>query len=131
MKLKEEQTLKGHNGRVWGCSWSPSGNLLATCGEDANVRYDHCLDFETLLLLLLPYFCFFQKSRCCSDDDSNSNLPAKKCAGAITQPSYQLNTFHHAMNVYYDSLSLSISFSPQLKTCHQAEKTHRNKSTYI
>jgi len=38
MKLKEEQTLKGHNGRVWGCSWSPSGNLLATCGEDANVR---------------------------------------------------------------------------------------------
>ena len=66
---------------------------------------------------------------CCSDDDSNSNLPAKKCGGAITQPSYQLNTFHHAMNVYYDSLSLSISFSPQLKTCHQAEKTHKNKST--
>ena len=65
----------------------------------------------------------------CSDDDSNSNLPAKKRGGAITQPSYQLNTFHHAMNVYYDSLSLSISFSPQLKTCHQAEKTHKNKST--
>ena len=59
MKLKEEQTLKGHNGRVWGCSWSPSGNLLATCGEDANVRYDHCLDYESLLLLLRPYSAFF------------------------------------------------------------------------
>ena len=62
----------------------------------------------------------------CSDNDSN--LAAKKRGCAITQPSYQLNTFHHAMNVY-DSLSLSFSFSPQLKTCNQAEKTHKNKST--
>ena len=62
MKLKEEQTLKGHNGRVWGCSWSPTGNLLATCGEDANVRYDHCHDYETLLLLLLPYFFFSKRA---------------------------------------------------------------------
>ena len=30
----------------------------------------------------------------CSDNDSN--LTAKKCGCAITQPSYQLNTFHHA-----------------------------------
>ena len=65
------------------------------------------------------------KSCDCSDDDSNSNLPAKKCGCAITQPSYQLNTFHHAMNVYYDSLSLSFSVS-YLSTYYVLDK----KNTY-
>ena len=31
---------------------------------------------------------------------------------------------HFTMLVYYDSLSLSISFSSQLKTCHQARQTY-------
>jgi WD40 repeat protein len=38
MKLRHLQTLEGHRGRVWNCSWNPSGALLASCGEDTNVR---------------------------------------------------------------------------------------------
>ena len=38
MLIKEEQTVTGHYGRVWHCAWSPSGTLLATCGEDATIR---------------------------------------------------------------------------------------------
>lgn len=38
MKLKEVQTLTGHSGRVWHCSWNPNGTLLATCGEDTHIR---------------------------------------------------------------------------------------------
>ena len=32
------QTLSGHSGRVWHASWSPKGSILATCGEDTNIR---------------------------------------------------------------------------------------------
>ncbi len=42
--LKSVATLEGHEDRVWCVSWSPSGNLLASCGGDHCVkiwRQDH------------------------------------------------------------------------------------------
>lgn len=38
MHLKELHTLEGHDGRVWHCAWNPRGTILATCGEDTNIR---------------------------------------------------------------------------------------------
>ncbi|TRY71162.1 hypothetical protein TCAL_05936 [Tigriopus californicus] len=38
MVLKELQSLTGHTGRVWNCSWNPKGSLLATSGEDTHIR---------------------------------------------------------------------------------------------
>lgn len=38
MVLTPVTTLSGHEGRTWCVSWSPTANLLATCGEDANIR---------------------------------------------------------------------------------------------
>ena len=38
MHLKEIHTLEGHDGRVWHCAWNPRGTILATCGEDTNIR---------------------------------------------------------------------------------------------
>lgn len=37
-KLQLEQCLSGHKGRVWNVAWHPSGNMLATCGEDKTIR---------------------------------------------------------------------------------------------
>jgi len=45
--LKEEAVLQGHNERVWGIAWSPTGNLLASCSGDKTIRIwapEHCID---------------------------------------------------------------------------------------
>ena len=36
--MKPLTVLSGHVGRVWHVSWHPSGELLASCGEDKTVR---------------------------------------------------------------------------------------------
>ncbi len=38
VEITPVQTLEGHTGRVWNCSWNPLGTILATCGEDRNIR---------------------------------------------------------------------------------------------
>lgn len=37
-KLELQQVLIGHKGRVWGATWHPRNNTLATCGEDKTIR---------------------------------------------------------------------------------------------
>lgn len=37
-KLELQQVLTGHRGRVWGGSWFPKNNTVATCGEDKTIR---------------------------------------------------------------------------------------------
>lgn len=37
-KLILNQTLEGHQGRVWSVKWHPKGNILASCGEDKSIR---------------------------------------------------------------------------------------------
>jgi WD40 repeat protein len=37
-------TLGGHTDRVWCCTWSPNGALLATAGGDKTIRIYGCSD---------------------------------------------------------------------------------------
>jgi len=37
-KLVQKASLEGHEDRVWQVCWSPSGNLLASCGGDKTIR---------------------------------------------------------------------------------------------
>lgn len=36
--LRKKQKLFGHEGMCWCVSWSPSGNALASCGQDKTIR---------------------------------------------------------------------------------------------
>ncbi|UYV62389.1 CIAO1 [Cordylochernes scorpioides] len=38
MKLKEVESLLGHDDRIWCVKWDPSGTLLASCGSDKTIR---------------------------------------------------------------------------------------------
>ena len=38
MRVSALCDLRGHKGRVWSCAWNPQADLLATAGEDKDIR---------------------------------------------------------------------------------------------
>ena len=56
LTLQLEQTLSGHEDRVWCVAWSPKGNILASCGADKTVRIWTREDGKMVKLLIIFSF---------------------------------------------------------------------------